>query len=139
VPVWGGVIDQVPDKDDRFEGEALEVRPDGTVRAHRGGKYRMLPDVLPRPSTEKPPADSDVKEVHTVGSKVTRADWLSNLAWKHYSDQLLWPIIWRRNRGPTFTNPNRIVPGQKIVIPVKPSLTKSEETAIRTARGWKEF
>ena len=50
---------------------------------------------------------------------VKSGDWLSKIAAKYYSDLTKWQKILKAN-GVIISNPDRIFPGQKIIIPVIP-------------------
>ena len=81
----------------------------------------------------------DGSPVVTVGAYMARpkewAGWTTkwNIAKKPkiYDNPFLWPKIWQGNRD-QIKNPDIIHPGQKLKIPPKADLTKSERTALRS-------
>jgi hypothetical protein len=70
------------------------------------------------PAPVRPPETVSVMGVHTIeGPGIQKKDWLSSIAGKYYGDVLLWPVLWDFNKGPDFTNPNKMYVGQRIKIP----------------------
>ncbi len=133
VRVRAGLGMQVADEGDAFEGGYLEANPLGTVTEH---KFASPPFILvpPFPTAPERPV------IHTVGAVITKADWLSSLAGKHYGDVLLWPIIFDRNKDVIFTNPNVMRPGQKIVIPPLPAMSAQQREQVKArGRDWKSY
>lgn len=133
--LWGVTVraafnDQRPDARSAFEGPYVEVGPAG-VTVERHGTFRRI-FFVPR---------EDIA-THTVGREITRADWLSSLAGKHYGEVLFWPLIWERNKAidPLFKDPNRMRPHQVVKIPVKPAMTPDEERILRfKGRSWQAY
>jgi len=77
----------------------------------------LPPEALYPPPT-RPPDTVSVMDVHTIeGPGIQKKDWLSSIAGKYYNDVLLWPVLWDFNKGPDFTNPNKMYVGQRIKIP----------------------
>jgi nucleoid-associated protein YgaU len=64
--------------------------------------------VVTTPSTTPPPAPRTYV--------VQKGDTLINLARRYYSDPARWKDIWQANRN-TVPNPDRIMPGQELVLP----------------------
>lgn len=86
--------------------------------------------------TQEPPVEiiSGKKEVYTVVS----GDWLSKISLKYYKDALLWPILYDVNKETIGSNPNRIAPGMKLIIPEITGLTKNELDKYRICgKNWK--
>jgi len=131
VRVRAGTDLQNADEEDRFEGGFIEANPLGTVWAHA---FSNPPYILIAPLPSAP----ERSVFHIVGATVTKADWLSSLADKHYGDMLLWPIIFDKNKSATFTNPNVIRPAQRIEIPPLPALTSQQRDQVRArGRDWR--
>jgi hypothetical protein len=141
VPVRAAYDYQKADAAFAYEGKFIEIFLNGTTREYDGSTFAVLPSQVPdRPTIVLPPIDLTIKEIHTVGAKIERKDWLSVLADKHYGNQLFWPLIWHRNKSATFKSPNKMTPGQKIVIPVKPHMTKEQESSLkREGLDWKRY
>ena len=62
--------------------------------------------------------------------KILRGDTLWDISQKELSDSFLWPKIWKEN--PSITNPDRVYPGQVIIIPlylIQPEKKEVEEAA----------
>ncbi|MEO7674939.1 MAG: hypothetical protein ABIU09_12785 [Pyrinomonadaceae bacterium] len=77
----------------------------------------LPPESLYPPPT-RPPETVSVMGVHTIdGPGIQKKDWLSSIAGQWYGDLLLWPALWDFNKGPEFTNPNKMYVGQRIKIP----------------------
>ena len=70
---------------------------------------------------------------YTVGTWARDRDCLWNIAKKPkiYDNAFLWPKIWEGNRD-QIKNPDLIYQGQKLQIPEKADLTKSEKAALRS-------
>lgn len=85
-------------------------------------KFRDYVAALPPeslyPPPMHPPDTVSVMGVHTIsGPVIQKKDWLSSIAGHWYGDLLLWPALWDFNKGPDFTNPNKMYVGQRIKIP----------------------
>jgi LysM repeat protein len=65
---------------------------------------------------------------------VQNRDSLSKIAQQEYSNMFLWPLIFDSNRNVIGSNPNFIVPGQKLLIPDHTRL-KAQELAEAERRG----
>ena len=88
------------------------------------------------PPPVRPPETVSVMGVHTIaGPGIQRKDWLSSIAGQWYGDVLLWPALWDFNKGPDFTNPNKMYVGQRIKIPFINDKPAAELTALRR-RGY---
>ena len=62
--------------------------------------------------------------------KILKGDTLWDISKKELSDSFLWPKIWKEN--PAITNPDRVYPGQIIIIPLyllQPEKKEVEEAA----------
>lgn len=70
---------------------------------------------------------------YTVGTWARDRDCLWNIAKKPkvYDNAFLWPKIWQGNRD-QIKNPDLIYKGQKLNIPEKGELTKTEKAALRS-------
>ena len=84
----------------------------------RPGQVIRLPAVAPPPATtsRKLAKLPDGSVYYVVRAK----DTLSRIASRHYKNPRLWPVIYRANRLQIGTDPNRIQPGSRIVIPPNP-------------------
>jgi nucleoid-associated protein YgaU len=83
--------------DDQTTAETLHVREATAVNA------------LPKPPLSK---------MHTV----QRGDWLSKIAQAHYGSMYKWPLIYEANRRTIGPDPNKIDPGQQLIIPPLPKV-----------------
>ena len=84
------------------------------------------------PPPVRPPETVSVMGVHTVeGPSIKYEDWLSNIAKKWYGDMLLWPVLFDFNRGPDFSNPNKMYVGQRVKIPFINDKSQDEIKAYR--------
>ncbi len=72
-------------------------------------------------------------QTYTVGTWARDRDCLWNIAKKPkiYDNPFLWPKIWQGNRD-QIKNPDLIYKGQKLQIPPKGELTRSEKSALRS-------
>jgi nucleoid-associated protein YgaU len=72
-------------------------------------------------------------QTYTVGTWARDRDCLWNIAKKPriYDNPFLWPKIWQGNRA-QIKNPDLIYKGQKLTIPPKAELTRSEKAALRS-------
>jgi hypothetical protein len=98
---------QVPAADAETAVQALTVREElaGGADHRRGGQH---PDA-PAPAR-------GAGEYHTVAP----GDWLSKLARHYYGNMTKWPVIFAANRRLIGRDPNRIKPGQRLLIPNLP-------------------
>lgn len=102
-------------------GTAFGFAPDkdaGEIKT----KFREFVAALPPESLYPPPIrlpeTISVMGVHTIeGPGIQKKDWLSSIAGQWYGDLLLWPALWDFNKGPDFTDPNKMYVGQRIKIP----------------------
>jgi hypothetical protein len=120
-------------------GIAFGFNPDEDVEEIKK-KFRSHLAGLPPESLYPPPVRSpetvSVMGVHTIdGPGIQKKDWLSNIAGKWYGDVLLWPALWDFNKGPDFTNPNKMYVGQRIKIPFLNEKPAEEIKALRQ-RGY---
>ena len=95
------------------------------------------PPAIVQPTPVVPPTQpGTLMAVHTVkGPKIQYEDWLSNIAKKYYGDMLLWPILFDFNKGPDFSNPNKMYIGQRVKVPFIDKITPVERAAYRK-RGY---
>ena len=103
-------------------------------------KFREYVAALPPealyPTPTRPPDTVSVQGVHTIeGPVIQKKDWLSSIAGQWYGDLLLWPVLWDFNKGPDFTNPNKMYVGQRIKIPFIQDKSAAEIKAYRQ-RGY---
>lgn len=69
------------------------------------------------PGTEPKDGQPEVQDMKTVTSyKVQKKDTLERIAAKVYGDKNKWPLIYKANKQ-TIKQPNKIYPGQVLVIP----------------------
>ena len=70
--------------------------------------------------------------------QVVAGDWLSKIAIAFYGDVDLWPIIYDANMRTIGSDPDRIEPGQVLLIPERTFLTGGQVAHARQrAREWK--
>jgi len=55
----------------------------------------------------------------TITYVVVHGDNLARIAWKQYGDSTRWREIYNMNRNVIGNNPNRIYPGQVLIIKAK--------------------
>lgn len=91
------------------------------------------------PPPTRPPETVSLMGTHTVeGPKIEKHDWLSSIAQKYYGDPLLWPILFDFNKGPDFTNQNKMYVGQRVKVPFANEMTPAELEAYRKrGRNWR--
>jgi len=90
------------------------------------------------PAPTRPPEMAPLLFTHEIGARIERKDWLSVISEKWYGDMLLWPVIFDFNRSPDFTHPKQMKPFMRIKVPVLPTMTSAERTAIRKrALDWR--
>jgi hypothetical protein len=107
------------------------VKPETFARAFREHVAKYSPEELYPPPT-RPPEMAPLMYTHTVaGPKIEKHDWLSSIAGKWYGDVLLWPILFDFNRGPDFTNQNKMYVGQRVKVPFITDKTPAEIKAYR--------
>jgi nucleoid-associated protein YgaU len=70
---------------------------------------------------------------------VQGGDSLSKIAQKEYGDMFLWPLIFDSNRQVIGSNPNIILPGQRLLIPDHTRLSPNQlaETERRGKTEWR--
>jgi hypothetical protein len=76
------------------------------------------------------PLNSFSQIQETKEYKVLKGDTLWDISKKELSDSFLWPKIWKEN--PAITNPDKVYPGQIIIIPlylIQPEKKEVEEAA----------
>ena len=54
---------------------------------------------------------------------VASGDWLSKIAKKHYGDMHKWPVIYEANRDVIGNDPDKIKPGQRLLVPALPKVS----------------
>lgn len=87
------------------------------------------------PPPTQPPEMVSLMGTHTVeGPRIEKRDWLSSIAGEYYGDVLLWPILFDFNKGPDFTNQNKMYVGQRVKVPFIDDKTP-EEIAEYRKRG----
>lgn len=102
---------------------------------------RLRDKAPPRPedlysAPVRPPEMPSLMFTHTVeGPRIQEKDWLSNIAKKWYGDVLLWPVLFDFNKGPDFTNPNKMYVGQRVKVPFITDKTPAEIAEYRR-RGY---
>jgi len=89
------------------------MRPQGWIRV---GGIGLLLSCLPLSAlAAEPQVSPAAPQAATEGYVVKKGDTLWGIAKGLYDDPILWPRIWERN--PFVTNPNRIFPGDTLVLP----------------------
>jgi nucleoid-associated protein YgaU len=90
---------------------------------HVKGRVAAHPPSKPEPSVATNPNPISTPSVHLNDRHhtVVQGDWLSKLAEKYYGSARKWPVIYEANRQTIGRNPDRIVPGQRLVIPSLPT------------------
>jgi hypothetical protein len=85
------------------------------------------------PSPTRPPEMAPLMFTHQVrGPRVEKYDWLSSIAERWYGDKLLWTVLFDHNKGPGFTDPNKINVGLRIKVPFITDKTPAELAAYRS-------
>lgn len=95
--------------------EVLHVKGRAAVQAPSHSEMKATPSHTPGAEPSLYSADRQ----HTV----VQGDWLSKLAEKYYGSVRKWPVIYEANRQTIGRNPDRILPGQRLVIPRLPKGT----------------
>ena len=115
-----------------------EVSPAVVNKAFQDFVTARSPQALYPPPVQ-PPTTVSVMGVHTIeGPGIQKRDWLSSIAGRWYGDVLLWPALWDFNKGPDFTNPNKMYVGQRIKIPFLNDKPAGEIKALRhRGYNWK--
>jgi hypothetical protein len=134
VRVRAGTDLQHADPDAKFEGGYIEAQPNGTVQQFTFGVpgFVVIPPPPPKPAPGVP------AKFHQVGTTVTEADWLSNIAKAEYGDMLLWPIIYDKNVKVLTMGPNVVKPRMKFEIPVLAAFKADQLAQIRQrGRNWR--
>jgi nucleoid-associated protein YgaU len=115
-----------------YEGPYLKALPSGHIifglTDTPNGRFRVVNGKKQKKDSE--PQEQPLLHTHIIGNPIGRNDSLSSISGKWYHDVLLWPILFDYNKSATFTDPNRITPGQEIKVP-KIKLSDSERREIR--------
>lgn len=85
----------------------------------KAGLAKGGPDPYPSTSTPAPtPPKATTPPVHVDGNYVVRkGDWLSTIARDRMGSVAKWPALYAANKTTIGSDPNRILPGQKLSIP----------------------
>ena len=129
-PAQTGPLDHIPDAD------GFDVTADDAPTPVRG---------TPRIDVDSDKADPSAQTDGHIAHVVVTGDTLSDIAEDHLGDQDAWPQIWEANAGDdmgggrTFDDPNLILPGWEIEVPVEysppahePVVTDQAEPSDRT-------
>lgn len=112
-----------PDKKDKPRADFSNVRSGAASTAHVTSRQSMRsepaePAPPETPATPPPPATPEPAVAAAERTYVVvSGDSLSKIARKEYGDARRWPAIFEANKD-TIKNPDRIFPGQKLIIPV---------------------